>query len=73
MVGGFAVTLPCAMAAVNADTFLEVDSKLLERFEQQPVFLPEAEIGVFDLLSRNVRLPVADRLIVFADLGADIV
>ncbi|MCQ4762305.1 hypothetical protein NE555_16945, partial [Alistipes onderdonkii] len=38
---------------VDADTFLEVGSKLLERFEKQTVFLSEAEIGI--LLSRGIR------------------
>lgn len=36
-------------------------------------FSNEAEIGILDLLGRNVRLPVADILIVIADPGADIV
>ena len=54
MVDGFIVAVPCTVAAVDADTFLEVGSKLLERFEKQPVFLSEAEIGILDLFGRNV-------------------
>lgn len=73
MVDGLMVTLPGTVAAVDADTFLEVGSKFLERFEKQPVFLPETEIGILDFLGRNIRLPVTDILIVIADPGADIV
>ena len=54
MVDGFIVAVPCTVAAVDADTFLEVGSKLLERFEKQTVFLSEAEIGILDLFGRNV-------------------
>ena len=73
MVDGLMVTLPGTVAAVDADTFLEVGSKLLERFEKQPVFLAETEIGILDLLDCNIRLPVADILIMIADPGAEIV
>ena len=49
MVDGFIVAVPCTVAAVDADTFLEVAGEFLERFEKQPVFLSEAEIGILDL------------------------
>lgn len=54
MVDGFIVAVPCTVAAVDADTFLEVAGEFLERFEKQPVFLAEAEIGILDLFGRNV-------------------
>ena len=54
MVDGFIVAFPCTVAAVDADTFLEVAGEFLERFEKQPVFLSEAEIGILDLFGRNV-------------------
>ena len=54
MVDGFIVAVPCTVAAVDADTFLEVAGEFLERFEKQPVFLSEAEIGILDLFGRNV-------------------
>ena len=48
------VVFNLSLIHIYADTFLEVGSKLLERFEKQPVFLAEAEIGILDLFGRNV-------------------
>ena len=73
MVDGFAVAFPCAVIAVDADTFTKIGGELLERFEKHAVFLAETEVGIFDLLGRDERIPVADSLIVLADLGTDII
>ena len=54
-------------------TRFEIGGELLERLEKHAVFLAETQIGIFDLLGRDERIPVADRLIVLTDLGTDII
>ena len=61
------------MRPINAYPFFEVFGKLLKTFDQRPVFLPEAQIGIFDLIGRNITVAVADLLIVFVDLPSDII
>ena len=73
MVDGLAVAFPCAVIAVDADTFPKIGGELLERLEKHTVFLAETEVGIFDLLGRDERIPVTDSLIVLADLGTDII
>ena len=61
MVDGFIVAVPCTVAAVDADTFLEVAGEFLERFEKQPVFLAEPEIGIltFSAVTYDSRSQIA--------------
>ena len=73
MIDGFAIAFPCTTTTVYADPFLEIGGKFLEGFEKQAIFVSETQIGIFDFLGRDERFPVADGLIVLADLGADIV
>ena len=71
MVDGLAVAFPCAMAAVDADTFFEIGGELLERLEKHAVFLAETQIGIFDLLGRDERIPVALDAPAFGTTAAD--
>lgn len=53
--------------------FPKIGGELLECLEKHTVFLTETEVGIFYLLGRDERIPIADSLIVLTDLDTDII
>ena len=64
---------PGTFRAIYADTFEKIIRVMFENIYKSPVSFSHTQIGVLDLFSRDVGIVVANRLIVFADLDADIV
>ena len=59
--------------AVFADTvLLEIVQVLIECLQQELITVSETEPSILDLFGSNVRIPVADTLVLFTDIGLDI-
>ena len=68
----FAVVLIAGISAVFADTFEEPCKVFVEGLQQQAAVVPHTQKGVTDFFGRNIRIPVAETLILFADIGFDV-
>ena len=59
--------------AVFADTvFLEIIQVLIKCLQQELITVPETQPCVLDFLGSDIRIPVADTLVLLADIGLDI-
>nr|WP_278721400.1 hypothetical protein [Alistipes onderdonkii] len=73
MVDSIAVPLPNSITTIYTDALLIIAGKFFKRFQQHTVFISEAQICILDLLGRDERILITDGLIVFVDLGTDII
>ena len=64
---------PGTFRAIYADTFEKIIRVMFENLRKGPVSFSHTQPDVLDLFSRDVSIVIANRLIVFADLDADIV
>ena len=64
---------PGTFRAIYADTFEKIIRVMFENIHKSPVSFAHTQPGILDLFSRDVGIVIANRLIVFADLDADIV
>ena len=64
---------PGTFRAIYADTFKKIIRVMFENLRKGPVSFSQTQPDVLDLFSRDVSIVIANRLIVFADLDADIV
>lgn len=64
---------PGTFRAIYADTFEKIIRVMFENLRKGPVSFSHTQPDVLDLFSRDVGIVIANRLIVFADLDADIV
>ena len=64
---------PGTFRAIYADTFEKIIRVMFENLHKGPVSFSHTQPDVLDLFSRDVSIVIANRLIVFADLDADIV
>ena len=71
-VTAFAVIVIARIGAVFAHTFEEPCKVFVEGLQQQAAVVAHTEEGVADFFGRNIRIPVAETLILFADIGLDI-
>ena len=67
-----AVILIDGISAILADTFEEPRKVFVEGLQQQAAVVTHTQEGVADLFGRNVRIPVAETLVLLADIGLDI-
>ncbi len=67
------ISLPCFTYTIYAYPFFVVFGKFPKTLDERPVFLPEAQISVFDLICCNITVTVANILIMFIDLSPDII
>ena len=67
-----AVVLIAGIGAGLADTFEEPRKVFVEGLQQQAAVIAHSQKGVANLFGRNVRIPVAETLILLADIGLDI-
>lgn len=59
--------------AVFADTvFLEIIQVLIKCLQQELITVPETQPCVLDFLGSDIRIPVADALVLLADIGFDV-
>ena len=68
----FAVVLIAGIGAVFAHAFEKACKVFVEDLQQQAAVVAHTEEGVPDFFGRNIRIPVAETLILFADIGLDI-
>jgi hypothetical protein len=52
--------------------FGEFFQVVVEGLQQELITVPESQPGIPDLLGRDVRIPVADTLVLLADVGLDV-
>lgn len=71
-VTAFAVIVIARIGAVFAHTFEEAGEVFVEGLQQQPAIVAHTEEGVADFFGRNIRITVAETLILLADIGFDI-
>ena len=71
-VTAFAVIVIARIGAVFAHTFEEPCKVFVEGLQQQAAVVAHTEEGVADFFSRNIRVTVAKALVLFADIGFDI-
>ena len=64
---------PGTFRAIYADTFEKIIRVMFENLHKSLVSFAHTQPGILDLFSRDVGIVIANRLIVFADLDADIV
>ena len=64
---------PGTFRAIYADTFEKIIRVMFENLHKSPVSFAHTQPGILDLFSRDVGIVIANQLIVFADLDADIV
>ena len=64
---------PGTFRAIYADMFEKIIRVMFENLRKGPVSFSHTQPDVLDLFSRDVSIVIANRLIVFADLDADIV
>ena len=67
-----AVILIGGISAILADTFEEPRKVFVEGLQQQAAVIAHSQKGVANLFGRNVRIPVAETLVLLADIGLDI-
>ena len=62
-----------SLCPVFADALLgELFQVIIEGLQQELISLPESQPGIPDLLGRDVRIPVADTLVLLADVSLDV-
>ena len=62
-----------SLRTVFADALLgEFFQVVVKGLQQELITIPESQPGIPDLLGRDVRIPVADTLVLFANVGLDI-
>ena len=71
-VTAFAVIVIARIGAVFAHTFEEPCKVFVEGLQQQAAVVTHTEEGVADFFGRNIRIPVAETLVLLADIGLDI-
>ena len=64
---------PGTFRAIYADTFEKIIRVMFENLHKSLVSFAHTQPGILDLFSRDVGIVIANQLIVFADLDADIV
>ena len=67
------VVPPGTFRAIYADTFEKIIRVMFENLHKSLVSFAHTQPGILDLFSRDVGIVIANQLIVFADLDADIV
>ena len=68
----FAVVLITGISAVFAHAFEEACKVFVEGLQQQAAVVTHTEESVADFFGRNIRIPVAETLVLLADIGLDI-
>ena len=68
----FAVVLITGISAVFAHAFEEACKVFVEGLQQQAAVVAHTEEGVADFFGRNIRITVAETLVLLADIGFDI-
>ena len=71
-VTAFAVIVIARIGAVFAHTFEEPCKVFVEGLQQQAAVVAHTEEGVADFFGRNIRITVAEPLVLLADIGLDI-
>ena len=71
-VTAFAVIVIARIGAVFAHTFEEPCKVFVEGLQQQAAGVTHTEEGVANLFGRDIRITVAEPLILFADIGFDV-
>ena len=71
-VTAFAVIVIARIGAVFAHTFEEPCKVFVEGLQQQAAVVPHTQKGVTDFFGRNIRITVAEPLVLLADIGLDI-
>ena len=71
-VTAFAVIVIARIGAVFAHTFEEPCKVFVEGLQQQAAVIAHTEEGVANLFGRDIRITVAEPLILFADIGFDV-
>jgi len=69
---GFLVVFEGALCPVFAHTFSELLQILVKSLHQQFAFAAHAEPSIFNLFGGYIAVPVADTLILLADVGFDV-
>ena len=67
-----AVILIGGISAILADTFEETRKVFVEGLQQQAAVIAHTEENVADSFCRDIRIPVAETLVLLADIGLDI-
>ena len=68
----FAVVLIAGIGAVLAYAFEETRKVFVEGLQQQMAVIAHTEKSVADSFGRDIRIPVAETLVLLADIGLDI-
>ena len=68
----FAVVLITGISAVFAHALAEICKVFVEGLQQQAAVVAHTEEGVADFFGRNIRITVAEPLVLLADIGLDI-
>ena len=71
-VTAFAVIVIARIGAVFAHTFEEAGEVFVEGLQQQAAVVAHTEEGIADFFGRDIRIPVAETLVLLADIGLDI-
>ena len=67
-----AVILIGGISAILADTFEEPRKVFVEGLQQQMAVIAHTEKSVADSFGRDIRIPVAETLVLLADIGLDV-
>ena len=71
-VTAFAVIIIARIGAVFAHALAEICEVFVEGLQQQAAIVARTEEGIADFFGRDIRIPVAETLVLLADIGFDI-
>ena len=71
-VTAFAVIIIARIGAVFAHALAEICEVFVEGLQQQAAIVARTEEGIADFFGRDIRIPVAEPLVLLADIGFDI-